>query len=290
MARNQYKPSKSLRTKQASRKRRTRLANTPTNTPLRKVPVNVAPEPEENNRNAKANECPNFIFLGFQQKRHFKDVYKAFVRHGITDHGEIANRMQQQWGGCPKYTDALRKYWALLQVQQREHFQMLKRNRVRARRTEKAAAKLGLIGPFNLDNPVIDIGQENPLDVNVEIENPEGPTLNQGDDNNDFKLRLNRDLESIRKAWELRVHKYETLQSTTELVISKVIEYVREEASIGESKAPQKAKKKKAGKEKHQSKISKGEEVLAQQLANAKLGGDTGVTDGGSDTDVESFT
>ncbi|KAF3923954.1 hypothetical protein ABW21_db0200085 [Orbilia brochopaga] len=82
--------------------------------------------------------CPNLVLLGFKQGLHFKNIYKMFQRHGIMDHGKIAQQLQEQWGSCPKYTNKLNRYWWNLQDEQRAHFAMLKRNGRKTREQLKA--------------------------------------------------------------------------------------------------------------------------------------------------------
>ncbi|EWC45344.1 hypothetical protein DRE_00743 [Drechslerella stenobrocha 248] len=76
---------------------------------------------------SQPGEPSNLVLDGFKKNMKFKTIYKAFQRRGVTDRGQIARQMQEQWGSCPKYTDALRSYWENLQVEQTEHFAMLRR-------------------------------------------------------------------------------------------------------------------------------------------------------------------
>ncbi|KAF3901493.1 hypothetical protein ABW20_dc0103941 [Dactylellina cionopaga] len=126
--------SRRLRKAKSSRKRARKLAQ-------REL---ASKSPGKPSKDSTKKECPNFILLGFQQNKPFKDVYKDFVRHGITNHDKILNKMQDQWGSCPSYTDPLRKYWWNLQIEQKEHFAMLKRES-RAARKAKTKGQTNII-------------------------------------------------------------------------------------------------------------------------------------------------
>ncbi|KAF3212683.1 hypothetical protein TWF192_009291 [Orbilia oligospora] len=262
MARTKYRFFQALRAKRTSKFRRARAA---TNAPNRIVQGDVVPEQNNGNRDGEALECPNFILLGYQQKKHFKDIYKGFVRYGIVDHGKMIGKMQALWAGCQNHTDGLKKYWLNLQVEQRGHFRMLRRKRMITRRNIRNATKLGLIQPADPDEEAVD--QENPLNADIDAIEQGIPTLNQNDQA--FKFRRNSNSASIMKAWKLKLQDPGGSEDVKPVNPTKPF---RSEVSIGELLALNKGNKGRAKGGKHQKKMSINlDDTITDQLKALKL-------------------
>ncbi|KAF3089437.1 hypothetical protein TWF569_005345 [Orbilia oligospora] len=280
MARTKYRFFQALRAKRTSKFRRARAA---TNTANRTIQGNAVPEQDNGNRDGEALECPNFILLGYQQKKHFKDIYKGFVRYGIVDHGKMVGKMQALWTGCQNHTDGLKKYWLNLQVEQRGHFRMLRRKRMITRRNIRNATKLGLIQPADPDKEAVD--QENPLNADIDAVEQGIPTLNQNDQA--FKFRRNSNFESIMNAWQLNLREPEVPKAITPVNLTKPF---RSEVSIGELLAlNKKGNKGRAKGGKHHRKMSNDlDDTIADQLGALKLGNTEHDGDEEGKVDVES--
>ncbi|KAK6363518.1 hypothetical protein TWF730_000950 [Orbilia blumenaviensis] len=91
-------------------------------------------------KTGQKSECPNLVLLGFQQNRPFKDLYKAFLRHEVTDHNDIIIKMEEQWGSCPSHRASICTYWENLKIERKVHFNMLKKARLGIRRGDKIMA------------------------------------------------------------------------------------------------------------------------------------------------------
>ncbi|KAK6356266.1 hypothetical protein TWF718_000636 [Orbilia javanica] len=153
--------------------------------------------PKTNGKKAKKKdiECPNLVLLGFRRKKCFKELYQAFNRYGVTGHGEMLDRMQEQWRECPTHKNSFSMYWYRLRIQQRALFRTLKK----ARREERMA-KAAELQKEDSDNPEESTGdEENQPNTDTESDGPKTPTKAlQGPI---LQFNLNRTYESVEKAW-----------------------------------------------------------------------------------------
>ncbi|KAK6544537.1 hypothetical protein TWF694_001227 [Orbilia ellipsospora] len=122
----------------------------------------VAPKPSKKPTTLES-QIPNLLLLGFQKGKHFEDMLKWFTDHGVTDRRKMNKMLQEQWGSCPKYSNALKKYWWNIQKQRHQYYAMIKREKrhIRAIQAQKSGlANMSAIctparaicGSFNLDN------------------------------------------------------------------------------------------------------------------------------------------
>ncbi|KAK6531223.1 hypothetical protein TWF281_008046 [Arthrobotrys megalospora] len=239
---------------------------------------------QEKKATDQVDDCPNFVLLGFQQNRPFKDIYKAFVRHGITDHGEMTKRMQEQWGSCPNHKDSLRKYWYTLQIEQRQHFTMLRRERSQARRARRVTG-----GPVDLEQP-----DEPLLDSGSETEASEVHTPKRTEDKRStFKFKLNRTFESAMKALKPRDQsKVSKTPTVTKSVYSSIVKGFKDKMTIGELLDFGKGKKKKQRGKIVMKEADGGGDIegVIGQLAGVKLSEGTSDNGGQGGDELESVT